>query len=215
MGGGPVPPQAAGGVSPEPTNVVRPDGEQGSPTPGLGTMGMAVFLASLSMLFLASIIGYLVVWFTADEWPPAWAPKLPWSLWLSTALALGCSVTMQIALLAIKAGNNAKLLRFLWVTNGLAFGFLVVQAVSWLQFYDRRLFDPSSAHLYGFTFYMLTIVHALHVLGGVIALGVVTYRARKGAYNWAFFPGVRHCTLYWHFLDAVWIVLYGLLLLTS
>ena len=199
----------------EPKVVVRPDGEQGNPNPGMGTMGMAVFLASLSMLFLASIIAYFVVWFTAEEWPPPYAPSLPWSLWLSTLLALGCSVTMQIALLAIKGGNGAKMLRFLWITNGLALAFLLVQGLSWLQFYDRRLFDPSSAHLYGFTFYMLTVLHALHVLGGIVALCVVTYRALRGAYNWAYFPGVRHCTLYWHFLDAVWLVLYGMLLLTS
>ena len=215
-------------ADPQPTNIVRPDGEQGVETPGLGMMGMWVFLASLSMLFLAGIIGVLWIRISATSWPPPGVPPLPLALVGSTILALGCSVTMQLGLNAIRKGEGEKLNRMLWLTNGLAFGFLALQTLCWIQFYGQADFsapkpmDPMEARLqgprpelYGFIFFMLTVVHALHVVGGMIALGVTTWRARQGAYNWAHYPGVRHATLYWHFLDVVWLVLYALLIVLT
>ena len=192
--------------------VVRPDGEQGEPVRGLGTMGMAVFLASLSMLFVASLLGFLLIRFKAEVWPPPGAPPIPWSLWLSTLLALGCSGTMQLGLNAIRAGSNERLNRWLLVTNLLALLFLAVQSLSWWQFYDPELLKE---HLYAFTFYMLTVLHAAHVVGGMISLVFVTVRAKQGAYNWANYAGIKQSTLYWHFLDVVWLVLFATLLLTS
>ena len=209
----------------DPSNVVRPDGEQGVEAPGMGMMGMWVFLASLSMLFLAGIVGVVWVRIQATEWPPPGIPPLPLALILSTLLALACSVTMQLGLNAIRRGDNARLNRMLWTTNGLALGFLVVQLICWFQFAAAADFsapeplDPMEARLqgarpelFGFMFYMLTIVHALHVVGGMIALGVTTWQAQRGKYNWAHYPGVRHATLYWHFLDGVWLVLYAVLI---
>lgn len=210
------PPPGDGGPRPRRTgpddNVVRPDGEQQSEQPGLGSFGLLVFLASLSMLFAASIVGFLLIRFRADVWPPPGAPSLPPELALSTLLALGCSVAMQLGLNAIRTGDGPGLLRYLWTASGLSVGFVAVQTVAWFRFFDAATFE---GHLYGFTFYMLTGLHALHVIGGMIALGWTLHRARRGAYNWAHYPGVRHCTMYWHFLDGVWLVLYGVLLLAS
>lgn len=220
----PADPSPAGSGS-DPSNVVRPEGEQGVEAPGMGLMGMWVFLASLSMLFIAGIVGVVWVRIQATAWPPPGMPDLPPALVLSTLLALGCSVTMQLGLNAIRRGDNVRLNRMLMTTNALAAGFLIVQLFCWIRFYGQadfsapRPLDPMEARLqgarpelYGFMFYMLTVVHALHVVGGMIALAVTTHNARRGLYNWAFYPGVRHATLYWHFLDVVWLVLYAVLI---
>lgn len=189
--------------------VVRTEGEQGSAAPGTRALGMLVFLASLSMLFGASIVGYLVIRFRAESWPPPGAPSLPPTLWLSTALALGCSGTVQLALAAIRAGSSTKAVRWLTATLALAVLFVANQGWSWVQMTGAAGFR---GNLYGFTFVMLTGLHGLHVIGGVVALVVVLVLALRGLYTRAHYAGVRNCALYWHYLSVVWLVLFGLLL---
>ena len=57
-------------------------------------------------------------------------------------------------------------------------------------------------------FYVLTALHAAHVIGGLIPLIVVYIKARRGRYSRNFHPGVRYVTAYWHFLDVVWVLLF-------
>ena len=70
-------------------------------------------------------------------------------------------------------------------------------------------------NLYGFLFYLLTGLHALHVVGGLVPLAVTTARAWQGKYTAVAHAGVEHVALYWHFLDVIWLVLFGVLVLTS
>lgn len=192
--------------------VLAPRGEKGASTPGAGSLGMALFLASLSVLFAGSLIGHFVVWSRAAQWPPPGVPRLPWTLWLSTGLLVGCSLTIQGALVGIRRGNHRSLMRGLGATAALAALFLMSQSWSWRQFFDVESFDR---HLYGFTFYMLTGLHAAHVIGGILCLAVVAIRAWLGAYSWAYYPGVRYAATYWHFLGGVWLILFATLLVTS
>ena len=94
-----------------------------------------------------------------------------------------------------------------------ALGFLTCQAWSWTIF--ARTTTLYGGNLYAFTFYMLTGLHALHVLGGLIGLVVTLVRARRGDDSRAHDPGVRSTALYWHFLGAVWVVMFATLLLSS
>ena len=104
--------------------VLRTRGERGSDAPGAGTMGIALFLASLSMLFLGSIVAVVWVRIGADQWPPAGAPALPRLLWLSTALLIGCSATIHAGLRAIKRGDQYGLQRWLiWTSKNFRFRF--------------------------------------------------------------------------------------------
>src|SRR4029079_454902 len=91
-----------------------------SEIPGAGVLGMWIFLATLSMLFLASIAGYLVVRLKAPAWPPPGMPRLPSGLWLSTGLLLAGSVTVHLALLRIRLGQRTATVRYLLATTGLA-----------------------------------------------------------------------------------------------
>ena len=74
---------------------------------------------------------------------------------------------------------------------------------------------PSTPTLYSFTFYFLTALHAVHVLGGVLPLTVTTVRGALGRYGPDEHTGVHVMALYWHFLDAVWLVLFTVLVVVG
>ena len=189
--------------------LVRPAGDRGASVPGAGALGMAWFLVSLGVLFAASIVAYAVVRGRADSWR-APGESLPPGLWIATVLLVATTVAAHRGLAAIRRGDRRRLARVLSVALLLACGFLAAQVWNWIELYDSgALYGPN---LYGFTFLMLTGLHALHVVGGLVLLRFVIHRARHGAYSWAHYPGVRHCTVYWHFLDAVWLVLLAVLL---
>ena len=188
--------------------IIGTRGERGSEVPGAGTMGITLFLMSLSMLFIGSLVAVVWVRASADRWPPPDAPALPHMLWLSTALLLGCSLAIHSALAAIRRGDEQALRRRLIWTAGLATLFLASQAVGWFQFYDVAVFE---SHLYGFSFYVLTGLHAAHVIGGIVALAVVLVMTYRGSYSRAHHTGIRNTAIYWHFLDGVWLVLLGFL----
>ena len=177
-----------------------------------GVFGMWVFIAVVAMIFLACILGYLVVRFDRPpgrEWMPRGTPPLPPALLLSTAVLLVSSWTVQVAVRAARAGRQVQLVHALGATLGLAVLFLVVQALAWTELWRAQATIESG--LYAWTFYVLTGTHALHVVGGLPPLAVATARARSGRYSPADHAGVTLCAMYWHALDAIWLVLYATL----
>jgi len=176
-----------------------------------GRLGMRIFILALSMLFGASILGYLIVRSRATAWPPPGMPSLPGGLWLSTLILLVSSATMQAAVRSARAGRQTALRWGMLLTTLLGAAFLVSQTLNWFVLVAANL--TARTNLYGFTFYLLTVLHAAHVVGGVIPLAVVTTRAWRGYYSAAFHPGIEYCKTYWHFLDAVWLVMFTALML--
>ncbi len=203
-----TPPTGTPGTGPG--AVVRPDGDTGAPVRGAGALGMTWFLASLTMLFLASLVGYVVVRARADVWPPPGSPALPPGLWVSTAIILASSGTAHVAVAGIRKGNQVRLLVGLLATTALGVAFLMLQGFNWVELTAADV--RPDRDLYGFTFYMLTGLHAAHVVGGLIPLGITLAKAYLGRYTWASYAGVRHVAIYWHFLDVVWIALFAVLL---
>jgi cytochrome c oxidase subunit 3 len=177
-------------------------------------MAMWLFLAALAMLFLASLAGYLAVRLRAETWPPAGSPRLPAGLWISTLLLLVSSVTMHGALRGIRQGDAAALTRGLLLTLALGVAFLVSQVLNWSHLLTAHRL-PMRANLYAFTFYLLTTLHGAHVLGGLVALLVAAQRARAGRYSSGSHAGVEYLSMYWHFLDAVWIVMFAVLMIAG
>jgi cytochrome c oxidase subunit 3 len=181
-----------------------------APTPlGTGRLGMKILVLALSMLFAASIVGYLVIRFRAPAWPPPGVPRLPGTLWISTLIIVVSSLTMQAAVRAVRADRQRALRIGMLLTTLLGVAFLVSQTLNWFALVAANL--TSRTNLYGFTFFMLTGLHAAHVVGGVIPLAVVTARAFRGRYSSAYRPGVEYSAIYWHFLATVWLVLFALL----
>ena len=186
---------------------------------GAGTCAIALLLAALGMLFFASIAFFVVLKLHLLQpgvvAPPQ--PPLPPLLWLSTFLIIGCSMAVHLALHSVRQ-NRLPLFRLaLAATAALALLFLACQLYIWIPLLKTQavLASGVQSHL-NFTalaFYMLALLHGLHVLGGLIPLGVVSVAAWRGAYSAARWVPVKHLAMYWHFLDAVWIVIFATLML--
>ncbi len=189
------------------------DAREGQVPLATGRMGMLVLLGSLTMLFGAGITGYLVIRARAEVWPPPEVPALPGGLWLSTVLILLSSATLYWAVDGIRHDDRRALRLGLIATAGLGLAFLVSQSVSWFALVAAE--GRPQASLYAFTFFVLTVLHALHVVGGLVPLGVLTARAWRGAYTREVHAGVEYTAMYWHYLDAVWLGLFAVLQLGS
>jgi cytochrome c oxidase subunit 3 len=191
------------------SSLLRPSGERRPRVPGAGSFGLTLFLVSLGVFFAAALIAYLGVRLQASVWPPPGSPALPAGLGWATTCILALSVAMQAAYESARRGRRTGLLVALGAAGLLALGFLGLQIANWRTLAAGAL--EGGPRQFAGTFLLLTVMHALHVLGGLIPLGFVVWRAGQGRYTWADYAGVRHCTVYWHFLGAVWIVLYSIL----
>ncbi len=198
--------------------MIDPSKPTGSPAaggfvnpPGTGLMGMRIFLVSLGILFAASIGGYLAVRARAEAWPPPDLPRLPAGLWVSTVIILLGSGSVQWALAGVRRNKPGVLLGALLVTMLLGLVFLVSQGANWAWLISINA--RASTGMYMFTFYLLTGLHGLHVLGGIGLLATVTAKAFGGRYSAHYHPGVKYAQMYWHFLGAVWLVMFVLMFL--
>ena len=126
---------------------------------------------------------------------------MPWQLWLSTGLLVAGSAAMQGAARAARHGRRAHAL--LWAGGACAWAFLGVQLWAWQALYAGQVL-PAGNPAASF-FYLLTALHGLHVAGGLAAWSLaVAGLARPG-------QRIGLCARYWHFLLAVWIVLFATL----
>jgi cytochrome c oxidase subunit 3 len=139
---------------------------------------------------------------------------LPLGLIGSTALIAGTSVAMQYALGCTRNNRISVASRALQVAAVLAVGFLTLQTWNWMEVRSTLPSLPVPT-LYGFTFYVLTGLHAVHVLGGLVPLGLVMNRTVQGQYSSSRSDGMAFCVQYWHFLGVVWLVLLAALYLVT
>lgn len=180
-------------------------------------LAMWLFLLSLAMLFLSSMLGYVLIRlgvFGREDQPSLGTLNLPASLWVSTAVILLASVTAHLAVNAVKREKLGLLRRYLLATLLLSLAFILVQIPGlWSVLDSHRAARAAGGNLmlYGALFFLIS-VHALHVLGGLIYLIMVLMNASAGRYDHEHFIGVKHAALYWHFLDVVWLVMFGTML---
>ena len=180
------------------------------------TIAMWLFLASLAMLFAASMLGYVLIrtGFFGNQAspPPAYGSlQMPKSLWVSTVIILLASFTIHLAVGAVRREKQRLLRGYLAATLALSVAFIIVQAPSLfvvLSDHHQLIDSGNSNRLYGLVFFLI-LVHALHVIGGLVYLLMVIMKASAGKYDHEHYLGVRHAALYWHFLDVVWIVMFG------
>jgi cytochrome c oxidase subunit 3 len=172
-------------------------------------LGMIVLFCSMTVLFTATIIGFWFTRITSDHYRAPGLPDLPQGLLLSTVLIALTSLSIWQAQLAVRRNQLEALKRWLLAAGALAALFLLTQTANW--FAMRPPGDANS--LYLATFFMLTGVHALHVLGGFVPLGFVIHHAARRHYSSSRHEGLSLCAQYWHFLGAVWLVLVVMLYL--
>ncbi|WP_332816182.1 cytochrome c oxidase subunit 3 [Ramlibacter sp.] len=167
--------------------------------------GLWVFLGVASSLFVLFISAYAMRLGFAD-WSPIPRPRL---LVLNTAMLVGASLAMQGSVRAARRGDGDALRQGLVAGGVLTAGFLAGQLVVWKQLNGADYFIASSAA--AAFFYLFTAVHGLHVLGGLVAWWRAVSRAWRAPEPAAARLGVELCATYWHYLLAVWLVLYALI----
>jgi cytochrome c oxidase subunit 3 len=190
-----------------------PDARSKPPGNSAGDLIMLLLLASLAMGLAAVVVFYLIMRKDADAWPPPGTPALPAGLWLSTGLILAASGTMHAARRAAARGATRTLQRTLVATLVLAVGFIISQVANWWLALVAQM--PPDLNMFALTFYLMTGLHGLHVVGGLVPLGFVTVKAFRSRYTPTNHAGVKWCAWYWHFVDLVWLVMFALLLLTA
>jgi len=173
-------------------------------------IGMWVALASILMMFTALTSAYIVRAGSSSDWQPLTMPRV---LWLSSALIIISSVTLETARRKLKGVLQNAHKRWLLVSAALGFAFLVSQLFAWRQLVQQGIYVSSNPH--SSFFYLLTATHGVHLIGGLLALLFMALRTRGGGDN----PlstakgqaATDAVTLYWHFMDFLWIYLFVLL----
>jgi len=169
------------------------------------TTTMVLFLVSDLSTFSAGFIYYAFI--RAGAWPPDHLPPLLGSLVaINTALLVASSVTIHYGHHALEAGDRKRYLGLMGATLGLGIIFLGGQL---LEYYELLVVDGFSLSdgVLGSAFYGLTGLHGLHVSMGAVLLGIVFVRAYYGQYSAERHTSVSTASMYWHFVDVVWIFL--------
>ena len=180
-------------------------------------LGMWIFLISLGMVFLTTVIAYLIIrsqLISSGEWQGDAPAGLPGLLYLSTGFLLAASVVFHAASGSLKHVSNARFTgRWMVCSCVLVLGFLITQTLAWIDLAtnENLAFDSS---LYAWLFYVLTGLHVAHVLAGIPPLLLTTRNALRGRYQDSSGEvcGLTYCVMYWHFLDGVWVLLFVVLL---
>ncbi len=168
-------------------------------------LGVLVFIVSEAMLFAGFFAAYFFLRGESATWPPTpeiQRPELP-LVTLNTLFLLTSSVTLQRAIGRIRAGDTSGLVRGVVATLLLGASFLTIQGYE----FSRNAFTISDG-VFGSTFYTLTGFHGAHVAAGLVILAAVLRRATRGLVTRERHVAVDAASYYWHFVDAVWLVLF-------
>jgi len=194
--------------------MAKPWLEEGPITnfPGTGALtlpaakiGLGVFLAVVGSLFALFISAYSMRMNTVD-WRALPVPKL---LWFNTGVLILSSVALQWAHVAARRSDTDSMIVGLLAAGASAVTFLIGQLLAWQQLIVAGYFlasNPANAF-----FYLITAVHGLHLMGGLVALGRTAAKAWRGFDMAQVRLSVELCAIYWHFLLLVWLILLGLL----
>ena len=141
----------------------------------------------------------------------------------NTAVLLTSSFLMSWASLAARDGQSRLAGWLLFLTAGLGIIFLGLKAIEYAEDFREHLWpgpgfslpiaDPKAGQVFYCIYWLLTGIHALHLAVGIGVISVIANRARRGAFTRTYHSPVRVVSLYWHFVDIVWIFLFALIYL--
>lgn len=178
-------------MGPAPTRSVNPK-----------VFTMWLFIVSILMLFAAFTSAYLV-----RKAEGNWVEfKLPNLFWISTGILILSSISMQFALSAAKKDQFNALRTSISITFVLGLFFLILQYYGWVQLVEMNVYfvgNPSGSFVY-----VLSGLHGLHLISGLVVLLVALVAAFKLKINAKALTQIKICSTYWHFLDALWIYLF-------
>jgi cytochrome c oxidase subunit III len=173
-------------------------------------LGFLFFLISDCILFSSFIFAYMYLRTSAPTWPPfVDGHQLPWFdtsfAALNSVVLFGSGVTMHFALENWKHLNKQMFNAWLLATIVLGIGFLLGQAHEY-----RTVAVTWSGSTMGASFFTLTGMHGFHVFVGVVYLTILAIQANRGIYTGSKYFGLTAGTLYWHFVDVIWVFLFFL-----
>jgi cytochrome c oxidase subunit 3 len=185
--------------------VIEDYGRSFGPPMPTAKIGMGVFLAVVGCLFALFTSAYFMRMALSD-WQPLPVPRL---LWINTFVLVLSSVALQVALVAARRGQ-LDTMRLGLATGGLtAIAFLAGQLFAWRQLAAEGYFlagNPANSF-----FYLITGLHGLHIVGGLVGLGRTSFKAWTSTRTDKLSLGVELCAMYWHFLLFIWLALFVLL----
>ena len=173
---------------------------------GANRFGLWLFLIALAILFAAALLAMLAIRLETTDWPDD-LPPLPAMLWWSTGVLLASGATIQAAVWMQHRQRTRCVARLLVMGLALPVAFLVLQTLAWFDWVSafNEVSRTDEVHRMAQTgFLVLTGLHGAHIIGGLIPLAlVVWYAVVRGVSTTA----LHSVSIYWHFLDVVWIVL--------
>lgn len=164
--------------------------------------GMWMAIGAITMLFAAFTSAMVVRQGLGNDWAPTGLPPL---LYLNTLVLVASSGTLELSRRSLAAGRIERFASGLLATVALGSAFIAGQLIAWRQLAARGVYlatNPSSSF-----FYLLTGAHAVHLLGGIIALLYLVFWARKFTLAPRKRAAVDVTAMYWHFMDGLWIYL--------
>lgn len=162
----------------------------------------------LAIISMCMIFGALTSAYMVRRADPGWYPiELPVAFYISAAIIIISSITL------IFAYNSAKKDNFLGVQTGvlltflLGIGFIISQIMAWGMLVERNIFLVDKTNNASQYIYILSFTHLLHVIGGIIMLIYVCIKSFRKMYHSKNLLGLQLCSIYWHFLDFIWMYL--------
>jgi cytochrome c oxidase subunit 3 len=189
----------------ETVGVAKSSRGLGLAPPPAAKVGLGVFLAVALCVFSLLTAAY----FMRMDSPDWQNPPLPRILWLNTAWLVASSVVLQWAYFAATRGDAARLRMLLKIAAATSACFLLGQLWAWRELIGDGYYVASNAA--NAFFYLLTAVHGLHLLGGLVALARTIDKAWRPVDGATLQTSVELCAVYWHFLLAVWLVMFAML----
>jgi cytochrome c oxidase subunit 3 len=194
----PPPPRGGDGRGPSP---------HGGPLFDNAVLATLFLIAGETMLFAGLVFSFWILRLSAPAWPPPSQPRLPVVVTgLNTLVLLSSSWVVVTAGRALRAGDAARFTRRLALAALLGVCFVAVQGYEWVRLVAYGL--SAAGGTYGTTFYTLIGTHGVHVVGAVAWLGIVALLAARGRFADGRRGAARACALYWHFVVALWPILY-------
>lgn len=158
----------------------------------------------------------IAVFFVRASAPLNWGHlEIPYVLWASTAVLLASSATFEASRRALIRSDQTRAFHLLLWTCGLGLAFLAGQITAWVQVLHSGIILNRNPH--SWFIFLFTGLHGAHIIAGLIGLGYLTTRAYTRAsgpkYQMKTRVAATGVALFWHYLDFIWLVLFGLLLI--
>lgn len=170
-------------------------------------VGLKMFLIVVGVLFFLLTVSYAgrMVY---EDWRPV--PQ-PWLMWQNTAMLVLASAGLYLAQTAARRDDWNQVKLGLLGAGGFTVGFIVGQLLAWQQLVDKGVFELTNPAVA--LFILITGLHGLHMLGGLVAWGRTADKVwQRDSHELSLVRlSIENCALYWHFLLAVWLVLFFLL----